>query len=115
MGRLYEANGNVYEVGGDGAAHPVDVTAKDKVREVRELESVTVKAAAEAVELPACARPVTVGEVVAKLAVSQRHPARFNEERHIECLAAEAATSPEEPEEPVAPAEPEGTHGEAQG
>lgn len=78
---LYLANGNVYTVGEDGLAHPTDVTAKDKVIEVRELESVTVSAQKKTVKLPAGAAPITLDELVRKFNVSEKNPLKFKATR----------------------------------
>lgn len=76
---LYIAEGNVYFVDADGTAHGADVTAKDKVVEVRSLESVTVAPKAAKVTLPDGAIPVTEDEMVRILNLSEENPCRFAE------------------------------------
>lgn len=78
---LYLANGNVYMVGEDGLAHPTDVTAKDKVIEVRELESVTVSPQKKTVKLPKGAVPITQDELIRKFNVSEKNPLKFKATR----------------------------------
>ncbi len=84
--QLYEANGNVYAVDGDGKAHAATVTAKDKVVRLRELESVTVTPQKAAVKLPAGARPITINAVVRKFAVTEDNPVGFDKARHDKAL-----------------------------
>lgn len=76
----YEFNGNCYAVGDDGIAHPLTVTAKDKVIEVRELESITPKVGEEVVTLPSGAHPITLDEIVRKFNLSQKNPVQFTAE-----------------------------------
>ena len=77
---LYLYENRVYHVDADGKAHKADITAKDKVVQRRELESMTVTPAKAAVKLPAGARPVTVDELVAKFAISEKNPLKFPKE-----------------------------------
>lgn len=77
---LYLKDNRVYHVDGEGKAHKADVTAKDKVVQVRELESVTVTPAKAACKLPEGARPVTVDELVRKFAISEKNPLKFPKE-----------------------------------
>lgn len=72
---LYIADGQVYSVV-DGECYGCDVTAKDKVIKLRELESVTIEQKAK-VTLPAGAHPVTQDELIAKLALSENNPCLF--------------------------------------
>lgn len=72
---LYLAEGQVYVVA-NGECHGCDVTAKDKVTEVRELAGVSIEKKAKA-ELPKGAFPVTVDELVAKVNLSESNPCLF--------------------------------------
>lgn len=94
MGQLYEANGNVYDVEG-GVAHPANIVAKDKVIEIRELESVAVKVDKNDVVLPSEARPVTIDEAVAKFNISEKNPLKFDADAHEACFEKEADASDE--------------------
>lgn len=94
MANLYEANGNVYEVEG-GVAYPANITAKDKVIEIRELEAVAVKREKDEVELPPTARPVTIDEIIAKFNVSEKHPCKFDMNAHEQCFVVEDETEGE--------------------
>ncbi|MBP3884064.1 MAG: hypothetical protein J6D54_03885 [Olsenella sp.] len=87
--QLYEANGNVYAVDEDGKAHGATVTAKDKVVEVRELESITVSPQKVEVRLPEAARPITTDEIRLKFALSEKNPVKFLKSRHDAALKAE--------------------------
>ena len=73
---LYYAEGQVYLVDESGATYGVSVTAKDKVIEKRELDSVTFEIQGKAV-LPAGAVPVTEDEVVKKCNISELNPCLF--------------------------------------
>lgn len=98
--QLYEANGNVYAVDDEGKAHGVTVTAKDKVVEVRELESVTVSPQKAEVRLPKAARPVTTEAIRLKFALSEKNPVKFLKSRHDAALKAEQSVEETEaPEE----------------
>lgn len=83
---LYVANGNVYAVDADGSVHPVTVTAKDKVIEHRELESVEFKTAKEVVELPAGAQAATEDAVIARFNLSESNPVKFDKKAHSAAL-----------------------------
>ena len=72
---LYVADGQVYECV-DCECYGCDVTAKDKVIEIRELESITIEQKAKA-KLPAGAHPVTQDELVIKLNLSEKNPCMF--------------------------------------
>lgn len=98
---LYLANGNVYTVGGDGLAHPTDVTAKDKVIEVRELESVTVSPQKKTVKLPEGAVPVTTDELIRKFGLSEKNPIKFKASRGKKAKEPAEKQEPAEPEEPI--------------
>lgn len=71
---LYTNGSKVYQVDDDGTVRGVQVTAKDKVVTVRELESVTVKPVRKVKSLPDGAVPATLGEVIAKFNVSEGNP-----------------------------------------
>ena len=73
----YVANGKAYIDAGNGKVKGVSITAKDKVTEVRELESVTVEAVGGAISLPSGASTCTLDEVVAKFNVSESNPLTF--------------------------------------
>ena len=111
---LYLANGNVYVVNEDGQAHPADVTAKDKVIETRQLESVTVKAKKEVVALPDGAMPVTQDELVCKFNLSQKNPIKFDPERAKAAEAEEAAPEEAAPDSEETASEAESKQGEAE-
>lgn len=101
---LYLANGNVYMVGEDGLAHPTDVTAKDKVIETRELESVTISPQKKTVKLPKGAVPVTTDELIRKFGLSEKNPIKFKAARGKK--AEKPVEEPAEAEEPVEAEEP---------
>lgn len=75
--RLYHHDGRVYAVDADGNAHGADLTAKDRVTVLRELESVTVTVHDAVVELPEGAEPSTVDELTRKYALSEENPVLF--------------------------------------
>ena len=74
---LYIAGGSVYMVDADGTAHGCDVTATDRVVELREVEGVTISPKAAKCELPEGAVPVTEDEMVRVLNLSESNPCRF--------------------------------------
>lgn len=75
---LYLAqDGNVYFVDDNNEAYPVEITAKDKVIETRELESVNVKVQDKKVELPEGAVPTTQEALLKKFNVSEKNPILF--------------------------------------
>lgn len=78
---LYTNGSKAYQVDADGTVHGIDVTAKDKVVEVRELESVTVAPAAKLKSLPSGAVPVTLDELVAKFNISEQNPLTYKKAR----------------------------------
>lgn len=84
--QLFEANGNIYAVGGDGKAHGASVTATDKVVEVRELQSITVTPQKVEVALPEGATPITTDEIRLKFNLSQKNPVKFLKSRHDAAL-----------------------------
>ena len=102
---LYLANGNVYMVGEDGLAHPTDVTAKDKVTEVRELESVTVSPQKKTVKLPKGAVPITEDELIRKFNLSEKNPIKFKASKP----KAEPEPEPESEDDWLEEGEPEET------
>ena len=73
----YIAEGKAYVDDVDGKVKGIEVTAKDKVTEVRELESVTVTTVGSARTLPAGAASYTLDEIVAKFHVSETNPLLF--------------------------------------
>ena len=75
----YVANGNVYFKDEDGKVHGVDVTAKDKVIEHRELESITPVIGKKEVALPAGAHAATLDEIALKFNLSELNPIKFKE------------------------------------
>lgn len=75
----YIADGKAYADAGKGKVKGIDVTAKDKVVEVRELESVTVTAVGGARNLPAGAVGCSLDELVAKFHVSESNPLLFSD------------------------------------
>lgn len=85
----YIADGKAYADAGKGKVKGIDVTAKDKVVEVRELESVTVSAVGGARALPEGAVPCTLDEVVARFHVSESNPLLFKAEGKAEDKAEE--------------------------
>jgi len=103
---LYVAGTNVYISDAGGKVHPVNIGAKDKVIERRELDSVNFKAEKEVVELPRCAVAATADEVIARFNISQNNPCKFDAAAHKAMLAEqEAPVAPEAPVEPEAASE----------
>lgn len=68
----YTDENGAYVVDGE-QCFGLSVSAKDKVVERREIESLTVTRAAEC-ELPSGATPATLDEIVAKFAISEKNP-----------------------------------------
>ena len=68
----YTDENGAYVVDGE-QCFGISVSAKDKVVERREIESLTVTRAAEC-ELPSGATPATLDEIVAKFAISEKNP-----------------------------------------
>lgn len=76
---FYVIDGSVYFERADGKYVNVSITGKDKVVEIRELESVTVTEGTVVIDSIGDAIPCTLNTIVAKFNVSEKNPVPFVE------------------------------------
>lgn len=89
---FYATDDGAFLVDAEGNCTAIGINAKDKVVEVRELESISI-VRGEGGQLPAGAVPATIDEIVARFNVSEANPLK------------PAAIAPEAEEAPEAPSD----------
>lgn len=89
---FYATDDGAFLVDAEGNCTAIGINAKDKVVEVRELESISI-VRGEGGRLPAGAVPATIDEIVARFNVSEANPLK------------PAAIAPEAEEAPDAPSD----------
>ena len=98
---FYVSNGNVYTKLENGEVHPVGLTAKNKVVQTTELESVKVTVLPQRLQLQPDAVGATVDDLVRKFHLSEDHPIKFSKLRHNSAMgdAGDASYDVSEPAE----------------
>lgn len=90
---FYTDETGAYVVDGD-TCYGLSVSAKEKVVEHREIESLTVTRGSEC-DLPAGAAPATLNEIVARFAITEAHPLVYQDpedDEDVEMVAAYASS-----------------------